>query len=153
MRQTSQNFFPEHNHCPRSRIKCGAEKVELRYRTKPSRQLVLNAFSTGAPKQWIHRWPQRCRNCHRGCPGESTAINLHIRQKNDDERLPYAGKNPLQLPMGSREGSILSASPKTRTCQWRIEHLQSYFLANCSSLGLSWWPLQGSEAPILQVDH
>ena len=25
-----------------------------------SRHLVLNGLSRGAPKQWIHRWPQRC---------------------------------------------------------------------------------------------
>ena len=35
---------------------------------KPSRQWVLNGFSRGVPKQWIHRWPQRCRNFYRGCP-------------------------------------------------------------------------------------
>ena len=35
LRLTSHIFFPEHNHCPCSRIKCGAEKVELGYKTNP----------------------------------------------------------------------------------------------------------------------
>ena len=30
---TSGIFLPEHNHCPLTRINCGAEKVELGYRT------------------------------------------------------------------------------------------------------------------------
>ena len=32
---TSRVFLPEHNHCPLTRVKCGAEKVELGYRTNP----------------------------------------------------------------------------------------------------------------------
>ena len=30
---TSQTFYPEYNYCPRARIKCGTEKIELGYRT------------------------------------------------------------------------------------------------------------------------
>ena len=30
---TSRIFLPEYNHCPRTRVKCGAEKIELGYRT------------------------------------------------------------------------------------------------------------------------
>ena len=36
--------------------------------------------------------------------------------KNDVEGLPYAEKNPSQLPMDSREGSTVSLSPMTRIC-------------------------------------
>ena len=43
-----------------------------------------------------------------------TALKLHIRQK----------LNPLQLPMDSREGSIVSLSQLTRICYGRTGHLQ-----------------------------
>ena len=32
---TSRVFLPEYNHCPLTRVKCGAEKIELGYRTNP----------------------------------------------------------------------------------------------------------------------
>ena len=32
---TSRIIFPECNHCPRTRVKCGGEKVELGYKTNP----------------------------------------------------------------------------------------------------------------------
>ena len=38
-----------------------------------------------------------------GALKQHTALEVHIRQKKV-ERLPYAEKNPLQLPMDSREG-------------------------------------------------
>ena len=44
--------------------------------------------------------------------------------KNDVEGLPYAGKNPLQLPMDSREGSIVSLSSMTRICSGRTGRLR-----------------------------
>ena len=50
-----------------------------------------------------------------------TALEVHIRQKNDVEGLPYAEKNPSQLPMDSREGSTVSLSPMIRICQWHTE--------------------------------
>ena len=51
---------------------------------------------------------------------QHTALEVHIRQKNDVEGLTYAVKNPLQLPMDSREGSTVALGPKARICQWRI---------------------------------
>ena len=32
---TSRVFLPKHNHCQLTRVKCGAEKVEMGYRTNP----------------------------------------------------------------------------------------------------------------------
>ena len=61
---TSQMFLPECNHCPPTRVKCGTEKVEFSFRTNRHAKLVFNGFSRGAPRQWIHRWPQRCRKRH-----------------------------------------------------------------------------------------
>ena len=81
---------------------------------KPSRQLVLNGFSRRIPKQWIHRWQQRCQICLRECPGELYSTQTAYAAENDVEGLPYAEKNPLQLPMDSREGSFVSLSPMTR---------------------------------------
>ena len=71
--------------------------------------------------------------------------------KKDVEGLPYERENPLQLRVDSREESIVSLSPKTRICSWRADYLHSYFLENCAQPGLSWWPLQGSEASTRQV--
>ena len=66
---TSRIFLPEDNHCPLTRIKCGT-KIELGCRTNPRAKRSSTGFSRVAPKQWIHRWPQRCQKCLRGCPGK-----------------------------------------------------------------------------------
>ena len=87
----------------------------------------MNGFSKGAPKQWIHRQPQRCQNRQRGCLEATYSTGSAYSAKKDVEGLPYAVKNPLQLLMDSRGGSIVSLRPKTRICQWHTEHLQSYF--------------------------
>ena len=52
---------------------------------------------------------------------------LHIRQKMASKDCHCAVKNFLPSPMGSREGSIVSLSPKTRICYKRAGHLQLYF--------------------------
>ena len=109
---TSRIFLPEHNHCPHTRVKTGAEKVEFELQEKPSRHLVLNGFSRGAPRQWIHRWPQRCQNCHRGCLEATYSTGNAYSARNDVEGLPYAEKNPLQLQMNSREGVNCFPEPK-----------------------------------------
>ena len=52
-------------------------------------------------------------------PSVPWRIIQHMRAhsaKNDVEGLPYAEKNRLQLPMDSREGSIVSLSSMTRIC-------------------------------------
>ena len=41
---TSRVFLPEHNHCPLTRAKCGAEESRIGLQDKPSRRLVLNVF-------------------------------------------------------------------------------------------------------------
>ena len=145
---TSRVFLPEHNHCPLTRIKCGAEKNRIGLQDKPSRQLVLNGFSRGAPKLWIHRWPQRYQNRDRGCTEVMCSTRSAHSTKIDVEGRPCAGK---QVPMDFREGSILALGPKTRSCYWRTARLQSDFAVNCSRLGPSWWPTQGSGASTLQA--
>ena len=82
---TSQTFFPEYNQCPGVRLKCGTEELELGYKDKPSRQLVLNGFSR-VYKQWIHRLQQICQSCLREYLEEScstgTTHSLKKRSKN-----------------------------------------------------------------------
>ena len=73
--------------------------------------------------------------------------------KNDVEGLPYVVKILLQSPMDSREGSIVALGSKIRFFTWRAGRPQSDFSVNCSSVVLSWWLTQGSEASTLQVDH
>ena len=46
---TSRVFLPELNHCPLTRVKCSAEKVELGYRTNPHANWSRTGFSRGAP--------------------------------------------------------------------------------------------------------
>ena len=70
---------------------------------KPSRHLVLNGSSRGVPKQWIHRWLQRCQNCLRECLDESYSTQIAYLAKNVVQGLPYVVRNLLQLPMHSRE--------------------------------------------------
>ena len=108
------------------RIHFCAEKVELGYRTNPHANCLERVFQRST-KQWIRRWPQRCQNCHRGCREATYSTGSAYSAKNDVEGLPYARKNPLQLSMDSREGSIVALSPKTRICQWRTGRLQSIF--------------------------
>ena len=102
-------------------MRCWASRIGLQ--DKPSRQLVLNGSSRGAPKQWIHRWPQRCQNRHWGCSEVTYSTESAHSAKNDVERLPYAGKNPLQVPM--RINCLVS--PKFRICSLRSGRLQSDF--------------------------
>ena len=73
-------------------------------RAEKVRQLVLNGFSRGALKQWIHRWPQGCRYCLRGCLGESYSTGIAYSAITDLEGPPDAVSNPVPLPMDSREG-------------------------------------------------
>ena len=92
-------------------------------------QLVLNGFSRGAPRQRIHRWPQRHQNRDRGCleVTHSTRGCLEVTYStgsahsttNDVEELPFVEKNPMQLPLDSREGSIVSLSPESRIFELR----------------------------------
>ena len=65
-----------------------------------------------------------------------TALKLHIREMTSKDCY-MQGENPLQLPMDSREGSIVSPIPKTRICQGRTGRLQSYFTVHCAQPGLS----------------
>ena len=83
------------------------------------------------------------------CPAATYSTGNAYSAKNDVEGLPCAGKNSLQVPMDSREGSIDALGPKTRICQWRTGRLHSNFAVNCSTPGPSWWPTQGSEASTL----
>ena len=102
------NLLSEQNHCPLTRVKCGAEKVELGYKTNPHANWSWNGVSSGAPRQWIHRWPQRCQNRNRGCLEVTYRTGNTHSAKTDVEGLPCAGTSPLQLPTDSREGSINS---------------------------------------------
>ena len=146
-------FLPEHNHCPLTRIKCGKEKLNWATGQTLTPIGLENRFSRGAPKQWTHRWLQRCQNCLRGCPGEPYSTGSAYSAKNDVVGLPSAGKNPLQLPMDSREGSIVSVSPMTRICQWRTGHLQSSCRLTAHSRACHSGQMQGSEASTLHVCH
>ena len=56
--------------------------------------------------------------------------------KTDVEGLPYVWKFPLQLPMDSGEGSIVSPSLKIRIFALRSGCPQCVFSVNCPS----WWP-------------
>ena len=66
--------------------------------------------------QWIHRWPQKCQNLHRGCPEATHSTSSAYSAKNDVDGLPYTVKKSLQVPMDSREGSTVALGPKTRIC-------------------------------------
>ena len=71
---------------------------------------VVKKFSRGAPKrQWIHRL-RRCHNRDPGCPEVTYSAGSAHSAKNDVEGPPHAGENPLQVPMDSREGHIVSLS-------------------------------------------
>ena len=90
-----------------------AEKSCIGLQDQPSRQLVLNGSSRGVLKQEIHHWPHKCRNFHRGCLEATNNTGSTYSVRNHVEERPYAMKFFLQLPMGSRDGSIVSLSPKT----------------------------------------
>ena len=67
---------------------CGRHVVVLA-QDKPSRQLVLNGFSRGAPKQRILRWPHRCQNRDRGCPPTNqSSMSCGTRTKLQKARMP-----------------------------------------------------------------
>ena len=48
------------------------------------------------------------------------------------------------------KNQTVSLSLRTRICQLRAGHLQSYFSENCAQQGLSKWPMLSSEASTLQ---
>ena len=99
---TFRIFFPEHNDCPCSRIKCGAEEVELGYKTNPHANGLERVFqrstqATDSPlAAKMSKLPPKC-------PGESYSTGIAFSAKNDVDGLPHAVNNPLQLPMDSRE--------------------------------------------------
>ena len=55
-------------------------------------------------------------NRHRGCPEATYSTGNALSAQKDVEGLPYAGKNSLQVPMDSHQGSIVALDPKTRIC-------------------------------------
>ena len=77
----------------------------------------------------------KSRNFHRRCPGATYSTRSACSAKLDVDRLTMCGKNHMQLPMDSLEGSIVSMSPKTRICKWRTEHLQSKIFCKLLNLG------------------
>ena len=100
------------------------------------RQLVLNRFSRRVPKRRTQRWQQRCQSCLRECLVVSYSTQTAFSAKKISKNWHTRWKKPLQLPMGSREGAIVSLSPMTRIIQERAEHLSSHSSDNCVLLGL-----------------
>ena len=50
------------------------------------------------------------------CPEATYSTGSAHSGKHDVEGLPFAEKNPVQVPMYSREGSIVALGPKTCIC-------------------------------------
>ena len=100
------NHPSEYNHRPRTKVKCGVGSRigELGYRTGFSEEHP-SRFTTGC---------KYVKNRHRRCPEITCNIgNAHLAKK-DVKRLPFSARNPLQVPMDSRERSIVSLSSKIR---------------------------------------
>ena len=80
----------------------------------PSRQWVLNGFSRGAPRQWIHRWPQRCQNRHRGCPEAtcSTGSAQSAKKMTSNRRTAKCGEKCAAIADGFPWRIICCSGPK-----------------------------------------
>ena len=78
---TSHIFFPEHNNCPRARIKCGAEKVELGYRTNPHANWSWTGFPEDPPGSGFTAGRKDVRIATEVALENRTALEVHIRQK------------------------------------------------------------------------
>ena len=81
LRLTSQIFFPEHNNSPCSRIKCGAEKVELRYRTNPHANWSWTGFPEEHPSNGFTAGRKDVKIVSKGALDNHAALEVHIRQK------------------------------------------------------------------------
>ena len=78
---TSRIFFPEHNHCPHTRIKCGTEKIELGHRTNPHANWSRTGFPEKHPSSGFTAGRKDVKIASEGALENHTALEVHIRQK------------------------------------------------------------------------
>ena len=100
----------EHDHCPLTWVKCGTGKVELGHRTNPR----ANGCWMGLPEEYpgsrFFTGRKDVKIFHREClevtynNGRTNSVRKDIKERSN------SGKSLLQLPMDSREGSIVSLS-------------------------------------------
>ena len=102
---TSQIIFPEIQPLFTHAGQMRCSKSRTRPQDKPSRQLVLNGCSRGAPKQSM---AAKMSNRHRECPEATYNTGNAYSAQDDVEGLPCAGKNLVQLPMTRRRDEALS---------------------------------------------
>ena len=91
----------QYNHCPVTRVKCGAEKFEVVYKTNSHTNWSLSGFSMGAPREWFHHKSQKMSKYP-----EITNSTGSAHSENDIERLTYAVNS----------AAIADGSPQIRTC-------------------------------------
>ena len=97
---TSRVFLPKHNHCPHTRDRCGAEKVELRHRTYPHVNWSRTGFQEEPPSSGVIAGPQRCQKRHRGCPEATCSTGSAHSAKRDFDGLPCTEKNSFASGAG-----------------------------------------------------
>ena len=78
---TSRTFSPEHNQCPRARIKCGTEEIELGHRRNPH----AKGSSTGFPEEYSSSGFTAGSKDVEVALQNHTALKLHFRQKMTSE--------------------------------------------------------------------
>ena len=148
LRLTSQIFFPEQPSSMFSRVKYGAEKLTWATWTNPHACWSWTGFPEGYPSSGFTAGRKDVEITSASALQNHTALKLHVRQKMTSKDC-HVLKNPVQLAMDSREGSIVPWAHRL-ACVHGILNISSRFSVNCSSLGLPWWPVQDS-ASILQV--
>ena len=81
LRLASRILLPEHSQCPRARIKCGGEEVELGYRTNPHANWSLTGFSEEHPSNRITAGRRDVKISTEEALKQHTALEMHIRQQ------------------------------------------------------------------------
>ena len=81
LRLTSQIFFPEHKHSPRSRIKCATDKVELGNRTNPHANWPWTGFPEEHPSSPFTAGYKDVKIATKCALKHQTVLEMPIRQK------------------------------------------------------------------------
>ena len=92
----SRVFLPEHNRCPLTRIKCGAEKVELGHRTNTHATWSCTGFPEEHPSSGFTAGHKDVNIATGGALKQHTALEVHIRQKMTSKDCHMRGKIPCE---------------------------------------------------------
>ena len=142
---TSEIFLPEHNHCPRTRVKCGVEKLNWATGQTITPSGLERVFKRSTQTVDSPLAAKMSKSSPRVPWGNMQHRSCMFGKKMLSKKLPYAGRNfpasaegfpwRINCPPGPKDSHLL------RAC-WTADVKK--LSVNCSSPVLPQWPVQGS---------